>query len=510
VARCRRPGVLRGDGMAVTAQTAGIGRTRRRAGRTAPASGRWREQVAQWIRPTVAAAWMNLLIMAVAVVTVASQSYLRDRAWPESDMWGVGAMKLFALWCMSFLPGWLYIRFLGLRAAALWAEYVLSLHRLGWDHPGHLPAPPRSSEYYRPWLTGQPAAPEPATGPAEAGPAEPGPAEPTLENIYRQKFDAYYGRQVAASTDSPRDFRIKVETLFPVFLTTMVLAVGWAGVLWDTSFVTTTPDAFGMLKYAFLGAYTFIIGMLIRRFYQGDLRPSAYAGAVLRVITVLVTVAALHAVCFVHAPQLAQAEVAVAFSVGVFPLAGLEALRRIAASALKHQLPQVEPDYPLNQLDGLNIWYEARLAEEGVEDMQNLTTMNLVDVILHTRVPVGRLIDWVDQAFLMIHLEPAHRDQIESARHAAESTDQLCSAAGAPMRVALRRMGIRTATDLLAVFSAAPADDPAPAHRQFRYRPCPIAEPHLRLLVTVLLHEQGLTPVWNWRHNGCPARLPTT
>jgi hypothetical protein len=57
-------------------------------------------------------------------------------------------------------------------------------------------------------------------------------------------------------------------------------------------------------------------------------------------------------------------------------------------------------EYPLDQLDGLNLWYEARLTEEGVEDMQNLTTMSLVDVMLHTRVPPGRLVDWVDQAFL--------------------------------------------------------------------------------------------------------------
>jgi hypothetical protein len=481
--------------MAATAQTAGVGRARRWTGQTDQARPRWREQVAQWIRPTVAAAWMNLLIAAVAMVTVATQGYLPHRTWPETAVWGVGALKLFALWCMSFLPGWLYIRFLGLRAAALWSEYVLSLHRLGWDHPGHLPAPSRTSEYYQPWLDGQPT-PEPAGGEDAAG------------NIYRQKFDAYYGRQVAASTDSPRDFRIKVETLFPVFLTTMVLAVGWAGVLWDTSFVTK-PDVFGMFKYAFLGAYSFIIGMLIRRFYQGDLRPSAYAGAVLRVITVLVTLAALHAALFAQAPRLAQAEVAVAFLVGVFPLAGLEALRRIASSALRHQLPQVQPDYPLNQLAGLNIWYEARLAEEGVEDMQNLTTMNLVDVILHTRVPVGRLIDWVDQAFLLIHLEPAQRDDIDAAQRAADASDQPCSPAGAAMRVALRRMGIRTATDLLAVFSEPAEDDPDPARRQFRYRPCPLAEDRLRLLVTVLLHEQGLTPVWNWRRNGCPARLPT-
>jgi len=38
----------------------------------------------------------------------------------------------------------------------------------------------------------------------------------------------------------------------------------------------------------------------------------------------------------------------------------------------------------------LSVWYEARLLEEGIEDMQSLATVNFVDVILHTRVPVGR------------------------------------------------------------------------------------------------------------------------
>ena len=74
--------------------------------------------------------------------------------------------------------------------------------------------------------------------------------------------------------------------------------------------------------------------------------------------------------------------------------------------------------YPLDQLDGFNLWYEARLTEEGVEDMQNLTTMNLVDVILHTRVPPGRLVDWTDQAFLLIHLERVDRDELNRLRQA--------------------------------------------------------------------------------------------
>src|SRR5712691_3531125 len=38
--------------------------------------------------------------------------------------------------------GWLYVRFIGMQAKALWNEYVLTLHRLGWDLPENLPEPP--------------------------------------------------------------------------------------------------------------------------------------------------------------------------------------------------------------------------------------------------------------------------------------------------------------------------------------------------------------------------------
>ena len=59
-------------------------------------------------------------------------------AWPPLQVRppaGALSLEIFAVWSLSFLPGWLYIRFLGQRAGALWDEYVLNLHRLRWDHP---------------------------------------------------------------------------------------------------------------------------------------------------------------------------------------------------------------------------------------------------------------------------------------------------------------------------------------------------------------------------------------
>jgi hypothetical protein len=100
-------------------------------------------------------------------------------------------------------------------------------------------------------------------------------------------------------------------------------------------------------------------------------------------------------------------------------------------------------------LDGMNVWYEARLLEEGVEDLQNLKTANWLDLILNTRIPAGRLVDWVDQAHLILHVAPPTKGD------RADTLD------------VLRKYGVRTATDLEAAVYAepSPSNGHAPANR---------------------------------------------
>jgi hypothetical protein len=493
---------------------------------------------------STAAAWMTLLIavpVAVAFLTVWGGPAKTTRP----DELSAAALKLFAVWCLSFLPGWLYVRFLGQRAGALWDEYVLYLHRLGWDRPAHLPKPPRNSDFYQEWLRDK------------------GNLQPREQNIYRQKFIAYYGRSIPESS-TRGNFSVRTETMFPVFLATIVLAVCWVAVLWNTASAANPATIWDILKFAFLGAYAFIVQSLIRRFFQSDLRPSAYAGAVLRIIVVLVTMVALHQLLGTVAPT---TEAAIAFMVGFFPVIAFQALQRAAAATLRVFVPQLTPDYPLNQLDGLNVWYEARLVEEGIEDMQNLATANLVDVILHTRVPVGRLVDWVDQAQLYLHLDRAERGyrerrlvradrkpavndngeartdqrpsdggaQAQAAPTAADNgkaaTDQTPAAqgdvhaydplvhgslsphnrAGTKTRVGLRQLGIRTATDLLKAFPPEQIDRRLDDNGQgrlsfFDLKPRGLDVDQIRTLVRVLDEDTALAPIWNWQTRGVQAR----
>jgi hypothetical protein len=420
------------------------------------------------IKRAAAAIWMNVLLGAVVLVAALLTA---DGPHPA---WSVRAVTVFAIWLLSFVPGWLYVRFLGLRADALWNEYVLNLYRLGLDDPRWLPPPAADSAYGL------------LPGATDGGDEQ--------SNIYRQKFNAYYGRKVSARRGDT-DFQVSVDTLFPVFLCTATLGVGWTTILWDPTVVMSPVEPWATLEFGFLGAYAFAVSMLVRRFYQSDLRPSAYAAVVLRTVVVVLILAVLHQLFTISGPggsTALAAQYVTAFVVGFFPLAGLQALQRVAGKVLRGVLPTMTPAYPLEQIDGLNIWYEARLVEEGVEDMQNLTTMNLVDVILHTRAPVGRLIDWIDQAFLLVHLDPVAPGVPRSAPD------------GDP-RAALRRLGIRSATDLLRAFG----DERARLSRD-ALRARGLDPDQVETLLRLLGDEPGLNAVWNWKAGtaGRPASPP--
>jgi hypothetical protein len=454
-------------------------------------------------------AWASICMNTIVGLVLFLAWWLAWRPLHTRPQAGVLSLEVFAVWSLSFLPGWLYVRFLGQRAGALWDEYVLNLYRLRWDRPRHLPRPPVNSEFYAEWL-----------GDGAALLAQ-------QPNIYRQKFDAYYGKSVSNAGHRDRT-PVRIEALFPVFLTTAALAVCWTAVLWSPRFTSDPVTFWDVLKFGFLGAYSFILQMLVRRFFQSDLRPAAYANALVRLIVVLILVGALYQLLPPGNPRTAAV---IAFLIGFFPLAGMQAIQRFAATTLRVVVPSLSPPYPLNQIDGLSMWYEARLLEEGIEDMQSLATANFVDVMLHTRVPVGRLVDWVDQAHLYLHLDRLEgtwreRQQAKPGRRTRDSTVppitagsiSVSSRAGSRTRTALRQFGIRNATDLLKAFPPQYVD---PGHLLEPGSPWQqhladvttegLDPAQLRTIVRVLAGEPSLAPVWNWqlrgiRRSGAPAR----
>jgi hypothetical protein len=354
------------------------------------------------------------------------------------------------------------------RTPSIWDEYVLNLYRLGWDRPENLPPPPLSSPFFESWRV--------------AG----GEGRLRRENIYRQKFDAYYGASVAA-TGRDRLHRIRVETLFPVFLLTALLSAYWTALLWDVHSLDLGSGAAKLWTcpaFGFIGAYTFGVNMLVRRFLQNDLRPSAYASFALRVIVVLLLAVGIHPLLNKLGADTAI-QAAVMFVVGIFPPVLLRVIQRLASARLRALVPSVSPDYPISDLEGMSAWYESKLLDEGIEDMQGLTTANLVDLLLHTQIPTARLIDWIDQSILLLHLSRSEQD----------------------LTPKLRRLGIRTATDLLAAFPSEEME--SSSERTGSTKASPDADADLdgdattvRNLVRIVATEPELAYVRNWKSGG--------
>lgn len=373
----------------------------------------------------------TLLAVIVAIVTVSTQS-------SSHSQWLL--LQRTAAVIFSLLPGFLYVRFTESRGPAVWNEYVFNLHRLQIDKLGNLPA---------------------TVGTAGVRGRDGSLLE---QNIYIQKFDAHYGRsnrrrwqtpepEPGAATqgsapavpgdDAERHSLLReIDTLVPVLLTSILLALGAVTLIAGPAFLAHgTPSLLDEVRAALLGSYIFILQFLVRRYFQNDLKPSAYLAATERLVVVPLLVLGMH----VLFPSGDQMYIPVAFSIGLFPIVGLRAINSVAARLLHTFVPTMENNYPLSDLDGMTIWYEARLLEEGIEDMQSLVTANMVDLMLHTRIPVGRLVDWMDQAHLFLHLPAVPKSKTVGGQRPVVNTGG--------ERGTLRRFGIRGATDLEDAFA---------------------------------------------------------
>jgi hypothetical protein len=336
-------------------------------------------------------------------------------------------LKVAAIVMFASLPGLLYVQFVRFKGQSLYDEYVINLFRLKIDRYCNLPAPPKHTSYFAEWL-------------AEHKKL----ADPGRDNLYRRKFETVYGEQAVSTRDlfaDPAKRPARSEGLYPVVLATALLSLGWAVVVQpelyhDFNLLGHLPFSgqphlpYTALQFGFIGAYWFILQDLTRRYFRQDLKTAAYVSASVRLIVVTITVAT---VALIPVGPPARLDV-LAFFIGVFPQIGIQLLKAGTGKLLSQAVPSMSVRFPLSDLDGLTVWDQARLLEEGIEDVHALATANLVDLLLGTRVPVNTLIDWLDQALLCLSVPE-------------ESGDR-------QPREGLRMLGIRTATDLIRVWDS--------------------------------------------------------
>ncbi len=255
-----------------------------------------------------------------------------------------------------------------------------------------------------------------------------------VEARYGNQLDEMYGQNGGSRTA-----RLARQGRWPIPLATIVLAFGWVltllpvksdpppASLTDVA-LSFAPQA-NTVAFGFLGAYFFAINLILRRYARDDLRPKAYSSITVRVI-VAVLLGWLVEVVAPDWPQLGAALLVAAFLIGIVPETFLTFLQEIYRAKWVGKLTRdMEEPVPLKNLEGIDLYDRARLLDEGIANIEALANHDLIDLLLETRVPAARLIDWMDQAILHLHTR--------------FSPD---------MRDALRRAGIRTASDLVTIY----------------------------------------------------------
>jgi hypothetical protein len=211
-----------------------------------------------------------------------------------------------------------------------------------------------------------------------------------------------------------------------------IISLGfWKGLLEDTVDAFGQPaarPAFPMdvlvgraMFWCWLGAYIYSVDRTIRHYLAHDLTPNVYVTIAKR-STVAFVVGALISIAIGASNRALQlpfdssmtSVYVVCFFVGLFPESGINWLKRTANKILQ-QPDMVDGQVPLSKIDGISLWHEGRLDQEGIENVQNLASASLLSLVADTPFDVGQVVDWVDQAVLLMHASPEQAEALKKA-----------------------------------------------------------------------------------------------
>jgi hypothetical protein len=141
------------------------------------------------------------------------------------------------------------------------------------------------------------------------------------------------------------------------------------------------------------GSFTFNMGVMSRRLFLLDITEHLFWSALNRVVFGLGMTLVL-AMAFPATPLF------VFFFIPFYPRVVLGYFRRKVREQLKTSDHESD-ELPLELIQGIDIWKEQRLEEEGIESVQNLATCDFFSLSAETHYPLRTLLDWIDQAIVI-------------------------------------------------------------------------------------------------------------
>ncbi len=176
------------------------------------------------------------------------------------------------------------------------------------------------------------------------------------------------------------------------------------------------------MRYGFIGAYLFSIQLIYRRYTTFDLHPSVYMYCALTILAGLAfNYAAAQAIATIsQSTDTAQGlgggmTALLSFALGFFPLLAIQWLTRVAYSALGFTNRRSE-DLQLSLIDGVSQLHETRLRDHGIDNIQNLASVDIPFLLINTTFNAQEVLDWVDQAILYLYLAASDIDSFRRGR----------------------------------------------------------------------------------------------
>ena len=233
---------------------------------------------------------------------------------------------------------------------------------------------------------------------------------------------AEFARSRVAEQYAALDFRL------PVCFACLIAALGFVSLLFGANLVVENEGKINFLltgvsladsqtlqsmriqnmavmSLAFMGAFLWSAQSILHRLNAGDLAPSVYFNAGIRMtLAPILALLVAHLIHGTEALQTMQAGLpAIAFLIGWFPNRALIFLKEQFPLIFRSKLSS--DSLPLNMIEGVHTFDRARLNELGIIDAQNLANANFIELVLRTAFNPGQIIDWIGQARLYVYFK---------------------------------------------------------------------------------------------------------
>lgn len=234
----------------------------------------------------------------------------------------------------------------------------------------------------------------------------------------------------AAVGDAENDYRLTHSPVrygifigFAVLVTAaIILLFFWVPVPESLRFLIDDRTVVA-IRYGFLGSYLFAAFLIYRRYTTEDLHPMVYLNSALTMIAgVIFNFVAFEAITVVVGTGEdgvtdgvgAGLTAIIAFALGYFPYLAIRWFERLSYGALRESQRRSDM-LPLSMIDGISEWHESRLRDVGIDNIDNICTVEIRELLFNTAFGAQEVVAWIDQALLLMYLDPS---EIESFRRA--------------------------------------------------------------------------------------------